>query len=445
MDLLPVVVVPFVTLPVVVVLLAPVSGTLYLSSLSARLNPPPCPPRQYAYHLQGKRADCEEITPHLVASGAVDAAVVNLLSHSEHAEAQALAQAAGEGLLPSPPVPPPSASAHGANAPAGDPSSTLGRVSHEEGGEVRGGVNGAMNVGVRGVGSALDGGVNSGVRGGGGEIGGEMGDEAVGGGARVPHGLGAPSSEHLASLVAQSRARLFEEESQPALAACCFLAHHLPFRGVAVLIRHHELELALAVSNSLNLPSNDPLLTLLSSRAERLNLPPLATTLLRRTRDAQEQIPLLAARQVAAGSGEGEPIFSSLGLPPPSSYLQMAEAARACGKTREAIRCFAVCGEVAAAVALALPPLLDALGARGDLPHAKSLLEPLRRVPLDGENLEEATRFALLALSTFEACYQVQLPLPFPLALQSPSPCSRLDSPTAPSHPLASSRLACEE
>eukprot|EP00966_Prymnesium_polylepis_P070069 1629179-Prymnesium_polylepis.1 len=50
----------------------------------------------------------------------------------------------------------------------------------------------------------------------------------------------------------------------------------------------HELELALALSSALSLPANDVVHSMLSAKAERLGLWPLAASLLRRTRDSSQ-------------------------------------------------------------------------------------------------------------------------------------------------------------
>ena len=159
---------------------------------------------QYAHTLVQRTADPAEVTPFLVASGDARGAIHQLLQRSEHADAQALAQASASGLLPVAVEQPP-----------------------------------------------------------------------------PPRGL-TVEGDALVALVAESRARLFEEESQPALAACCFLAHGQGARAVRTLLRMHELELSLALSLTLGLPPNDPLYSMLSAKVPQpLPSPPTLSPLLR--------------------------------------------------------------------------------------------------------------------------------------------------------------------
>lgn len=233
-------------------------------------------------------------------------------------------------------------------------------------------------------------------------------------------------------LVSEARARTFQDEGQPVLAACCFLAHGQPKRAADELIRTHQLEVALALALSLNLPSLQPLLHMLASRAERLHEWPLAVDLLQRTRDPMAHLALLAARAVRlsvnslAGAAPPPNVFALASLPEAASYRQLAETAQRGGNIPEAVRCYLVCGDHAAAAELALPVLSAALGGGAcDLQTAHTVLDAVRQASLEdppphangagggggkvsfgGGAMAHPTRCALLGWSAIEGTMQ---------------------------------------
>lgn len=129
-----------------------------------------------------------------------------------------------------------------------------------------------------------------------------------------------------------------------------------------VLIRMHELELALALTLALNLPSNDALYRMLASKAERCKQWTVAGAMLKRTRDASRHLPLLAARHARSEFSSEMDLFAQLSLPPAVTYRSPAETALAAGHTAAAVRCYIICGELHKALSVAIPPLLSCLG-----------------------------------------------------------------------------------
>ena len=143
--------------------------------------------------------------------------------------------------------------------------------------------------------------------------------------------------------VYEARAWAFHDEGEPALAACCFIAHGEPTRAVTKLLRCHQLELALALALALALPALQLVLRMLAARAERYEQWPLAMQLLQRGREPSMRIPLLAARcaQASGGTTSTSPavdLFGLASLPSAGSYRELAEAAVRSADDAEAVR-----------------------------------------------------------------------------------------------------------
>ena len=312
--------------------------------------------QRHADHLIENAAETSLVAPYLIAAGDTTAAIDYMVSRHDYADAATLATAQATGVLPPP-------STEHSTPPS--PNSSV-----------------------------------------------------VPNGAAAPrHVTGGGGASNDVIMVAEARARLLHEEGEPVLAACCFLAHGEITRAIGELLHTHQLDTALALALTLHEPSLQPLLLMLSARAERLHDFHLAIELLQRTRDPPSHLALLAARAAHAPAGpHGAPpppdVFIMAQLPPAPSYRGLAETAQRGGHPAhlaEAVRCYLVCGDLRAAAEMALPELSQALGGGTcDLAAAHAMLEPLRQgPPLDGEGaIDTEARSALLAWSAYEGCLQ---------------------------------------
>ena len=326
---------------------------------------------RHADQLAERSAESALVAPYMIAAGATSSALHYMIARQEYHDAATLATSHAAGMLPLVDSGSGGGMGRGGSVPQSPPQSPSGSA-HNHGGF-------ATRLSP----------VSSKVR---------------GGGAGV-------SSEVL--MVAEARARMFQDEGEPVLAACCFLAHGETSRAMDELLRTHQLEVALALALALNVPALQPLLLMLAARAERLGEATLSVDLLQRTRDPMAHIALLAARAARAPSLAAPPpdLYAYASLPPAASYLRDAETAQRGGNVAEAVRCYIVCGDLRAAAELALPPLALALGGDNcDLATAQTLLEPIRQTALDdasalggSSSLPAATRCALLGWSAYEA------------------------------------------